>query len=280
MWSIVFFGDSDISRWPPSLYPSIPPFASVGVVTNHGRSGALLGDTLEQISKWKNNPSDSVVDDNGDDNDSSTKTKIHRGTTIANDDRSNSRLFICCARENDIASISSSGRSTMMVQIFSNFRNVLDALFPVAANTSISSSTAMMTDATIIKTSCTSPPGNDTKARRMIFFGPKFEPWLNHDGASRKLYTKLNAGLRRVVKNHPACHCITYVDCLTLFCTQPGTMNGEMKTSYADGILSNGGRVEAVPDGKYFHSDGLHLNDVGYGVWKQIVEEEIANIIA
>jgi lysophospholipase L1-like esterase len=35
-----------------------------------------------------------------------------------------------------------------------------------------------------------------------------------------------------------------------------------------------GGR--AIPDIQYFDSDGLHLNDAGYSVWKQIVAVKIA----
>jgi len=230
---------------------------------------------VEQISRWKNDHLSEGVDadNNGDGNNAEKNTEY----------KSNNHVFICCAGENDIASISSSGRSAMMEQIFINFREVLDALFPAAADTKISSSTAMTTDATILKTSGTPlppPPRDDTESRQMIFFGPKFEPWLNHDATSRKLYTKLNAGLRRVVKNHPACHSITYVECLTLFCIKPGTMDGEDSISDADGKLSNWRREEAVPDGKYFHSDGLHLNDVGYSVLKRIVEEEIAKLIA
>ena len=38
-----------------------------------------------------------------------------------------------------------------------------------------------------------------------------------------------------------------------------------------------GGR--AVLDSNYFDADGLHLNEVGYDVWKKMVEEQLADLI-
>ena len=202
------------------------------------------------------------------------------------DDRSatNRDIFICCVGENDVSSTGTTlGRSAMMEQILSDFRDVLDALFPSTTTSKTKSpvsSAKKINDTAMRSVSCTSSHSNpqllsrddcNLTLRRMIFFGPKYEPWLTHDAASRKLYTQLNSGLRRVVNTHPACKCITFIECLRMFCTIP--------TSDCGGTVSSGSRDGgAEPDDKYFHSDGLHLNDVGYGVWKRIVEEEISKM--
>jgi lysophospholipase L1-like esterase len=99
----------------------------------------------------------------------------------------------------------------------------------------------------------------------MIFFGPKFEPWMTDDNSSRKKYVKLNNGFQRAIRKHRAFDRIIYVDCLTLFCTK--------ETASEPGAVYGG---RAIPDIQYFDSDGLHLNDAGYSVWKQIVAVKIA----
>ena len=99
----------------------------------------------------------------------------------------------------------------------------------------------------------------------MLLFGPKFEPWLTDDNASRKKYVKLNNGFQRAIRKHRAFDRIIYVDCLTLFCTK--------ETGSEPGVVYGG---RAIPDIRYFDSDGLHLNDVGYGVWQQIAAVKIA----
>jgi lysophospholipase L1-like esterase len=207
---IILLGDSDISRWPSSLHPSIP--SAPTVVSNYGKGGACLVDLLEQIKtldQWEIN---------GDGNSGGAADQ----------------LFVCCAGENDIGS----GRT--MEHILDTFSAVLDSLFP-------SSNTYQRHES------------------KMIFFGPKFEPWMTDDNASRKKYTKLSNGFQRAVRKHRACDRIIYIDCLTLFCTK--------ETSSEPGAV-HGGR--AMPDIQYFDSDGLHLNDAGYGAWKRIVEVKIA----
>lgn len=181
---IVLFGDSDISRWPCTLFPSSPLASGSEEVISFGKSGAYLKDVLQQIDEWRKHQRN-----DGDDN----------------------CLFVCCAGENDIGS----GRS--IDQVVETFGCILNELFPQHEQTSLHARS------------------------NMIFFGPKFEPWLKNDNTSRKQYAKLNSALRRAVRKHSACVRIRYIDCLTLFCTKetvnvPGAVFGGM----------------AIPDSDYF----------------------------
>lgn len=203
---MILLGDSDISRWPSSLYPGYPTSTSISSSTssqhcNYAVGGAQMSDVLQQINNWKEDTRDITVDGN---------------------------ILICCAGENDLGS----GRS--IDQILETFRAVLDALFP------------------------------STKSHfKLIFIGPKFEPWLINDNTSRKQYTKLNNGLHRAIRKHHAKDQITYIDCLTLFCTE--------ETANVPGAIHS----KAIPDDRYFDKDGLHLNDMGYEKWKQIIEQKL-----
>merc|ERR1719253_2014921 len=145
---MILLGDSDISRWPSSLYPRYPTSTSTSTAHHHcnyGVGGAQMSDVLLQINKWRK--------------------EDKKETNIPVDDH----IFVCCAGENDLGS----GRS--IDQILETFRAVLDALFP------------------------------STKSYlKLIFIGPKFEPWLINDNTSRKQYTKLNNGLKRATRKHHA----------------------------------------------------------------------------
>ena len=225
---LIFFGDSDISRWSESQYPS-PSCVQFQEVINYGKGGAILKDLCKQIDKWK------------------SEQKNWRNKDCM-------QLFVCCAGENDIGC----GRS--MMQISESFRVFLDMLFPTENNKSSSSKSK----ATQSSSSSSLHDNNDNKNAKMIFLGPKFEPWLTDDKSSREQYTQLNTALQTVIRNHPASSHIKYVDCLTIFCTEdtaniPGAVYGH----------------KAMPDTTYFDEDGLHLNDAGYDVWKEIVEDEI-----
>ena len=48
------------------------------------------------------------------------------------------------------------------------------------------------------------------------------------------------------------------------------------ETANAPGAIHCG---RAMPDGRYFDGDGLHLSEAGYDLWKQIVEKEILELI-
>ena len=210
--ALILLGNSDISRWPPSLYPSSPSAGSKKEVRNYGKSGAELADVSRQIDQWKVDMKDDGCDapDNKD---------------AINADY----IFVCCAGENDIGS----GRS--VDQILETFHAILDKLFPSPL-----------------------PPYCN------IFIGPKFEPWLTNDNTSRKQYAKLNSGFQRAIRKHHACDRISYIDCLTAFCTK--------ESATVPGAVYGG---KAMPDSTYFDVDGLHLNEAGYGIWKRLVEEKI-----
>jgi len=82
---MILFGDSDISRWPPSLYPSTSTSISIDINTSHhqcnyGVGGAQMSDVLQQINKWKED-----------------KKEQTNNTVDGN-------IFICCAGENDVGS--------------------------------------------------------------------------------------------------------------------------------------------------------------------------------
>jgi lysophospholipase L1-like esterase len=225
---IILFGDSDISRWPPTLHPSI----AASSLSNYGKGGARLKDVLHQITtvlgQWE-------------------LQIIHGG--LKPDDTIKT-WFICCAGENDI----SNGSCTSdLEQMFVTFRDILDALFP----------TPVVTDTEDRRVQQQQP--NQRTVSKMIFFGPKFEPWLTDDNTAKKMYAKLDSGLKRITRRHHARDQIIYIDCLTLFCTK--------ETASSPGAVYSG---KAMPDSQYFTNDGLHLNDKGYEIWKQIVEEKIA----
>ncbi|KAL7524612.1 hypothetical protein ACHAXR_000646 [Thalassiosira sp. AJA248-18] len=220
---IILFGDSDISRWPPHLYPS--GSASGSSVSNYGKSGAVLSDLSPQIEEWKNN----------------TMMEGERNYANTSNNRTPKHLYICCAGENDVGS----GHS--LDQILDTFRAMLDKLF------SDDEQMPLVND--------------DNGSKILIFLGPKFEPWLAQDFSSRKQYTKLNNAFQRAIRKHRASNQIFYIDCLTLFCTTD--------TANVPGAVYGG---KATPDSKYFNADGLHLNEMGYGVWKKIVEEKITEL--
>ena len=143
-------------------------------------------------------------------------------------------LFLCCAGENDVGS----GRPVDAV--LGTLRRFLDE--------------------------AVGGDGDD----RLIFVGPKLEPWLAEDAGSRKLYAKLNTGLARAVRGHPSGRGgrAAYVECLTSFCTE--------ETSTVPGAVYGN---RAVPDGRFFDGDMLHLNDRGYRVWKRMVEDTINKML-
>jgi lysophospholipase L1-like esterase len=101
-----------------------------------------------------------------------------------------------------------------------------------------------------------------TDVHKLIFLGPKFEPWLNEDMSSRKHYVKLSKGIRRRCENRKA---TTFVDCLTMFCGESAFKPGAVLV----------GRAKAYP--KYFATDQLHLSEEGYRIWKQVVESNFVS---
>lgn len=211
----VFLGDSDISRWPPSLYPSIQKGTGEDYdirCVNIAKGGAVISDMQSQLKTLRDCDEDV--------------------------DNSNT-LFVACAGENDI----SSGQSIDMIQ--KAFTSFLEELFG-------------------------SQHIIHQQRKHLIFFGPKFEPWLTEDYASRKQYAKLSNALQRTIRKIQESYKenIVYVDCLTMFCTA--------ETKDVPGAV-HGGR--AIPNRNYFDSDELHLNDEGYKVWRDILKEKVGILL-
>lgn len=96
---------------------------------------------------------------------------------------------------------------------------------------------------------------------RLIFLGPKLEPWIDQDRESRKQYYQMSQAFQNICESHPGASKIYYVDCLVMFCGRSGRQRGAVL----------GGK--AHPDSSFFDSDGLHLSHKGYQKWKEVVEE-------
>ena len=242
---VVFLGDSDISRWPPSIYPSIIQNTTTAAAAgedchlncvNVARGGAVMSDMLNQLKEWRDSSSSSTSSNVVDNNTESTTTNNN------NNKDDGITIYIACAGENDI----SSGQSIDKIQ--HSFSSFLTELFRPKKQNLISND------------------GDNTHF--LILLGPKLEPWLTNDHTSRKQYTKLSTALQRIIRKSPDENNIVYVDCLTMFCTT--------ESKDVPGAI-HGGR--AIPDRQYFDSDELHLSDEGYKVWKEVVDEKIQSII-
>jgi lysophospholipase L1-like esterase len=106
------------------------------------------------------------------------------------------------------------------------------------------------------------------KQHHLIFLGPKFEPWLEDDPASKKAYSKMSRAFARCCKQHDHADQIHFLDCLTMFCGDTATIPGAALV----------GRAKA--DDKYFAADGVHLSSHGYSIWQQVVQERIHEIVS
>jgi lysophospholipase L1-like esterase len=102
---------------------------------------------------------------------------------------------------------------------------------------------------------------------RLIFLGPKFEPWHQDDPDARKQYVRMSKALALCCMDHPMSQFITFIDCLTMFCGESGQQPGAVI----------GGR--AVAEQRYFQSDQLHLSNDGYRIWKEVVEHCILQVV-
>lgn len=103
---------------------------------------------------------------------------------------------------------------------------------------------------------------------RLIFLGPKFEPWQDEDTPSKRQYSKMSRSFERCfLRNSNPNGTFHYIDCLTMFCRR--------STSVPGALL--GGRANAAA--KYFLSDKLHLSKDGYALWKNLLEQTINNVL-
>ncbi len=102
---------------------------------------------------------------------------------------------------------------------------------------------------------------------KLIFLGPKIEPWLQHDAESRKQYIQLSRCFERICYQHDSSkERILYLDCLTMFCGD---------TAILPGALLGGKALAETP---YFDADQLHLSEKGYKIWKERVEDSILKL--
>lgn len=207
---IALVGDSDISRWPPELFPSFP---ACSVVVRNGQSGAVLDETIGLVSE--------TVRDIA-----ATETE----TAEKNAPRTSRIILVLCAGENDI------GQGYSIDKIIRSFERVVDKCFEFDG---------------IIK---------------VIYLGPKIEPWLTNDPSSRKQYVKLSKSLQRATERHIRKADIHYIDCLLMFCGESANVPGAVT-------------AKAKPEERHFHNDGLHLSDGGYSTWKGVIEGEIEKIL-
>jgi lysophospholipase L1-like esterase len=102
---------------------------------------------------------------------------------------------------------------------------------------------------------------------RLIFLGPKFEPWLQDDPDARKQYIRMSLAFARCCKDHAMSQSISFIDCLAMFCGESGRQPGAV----------HGGK--AVAEQRYFQSDQLHLSNDGYRKWKQVVEDSVLQVV-
>lgn len=101
---------------------------------------------------------------------------------------------------------------------------------------------------------------NNKRNHQLLFLGPKFEPWLEDDAASKKKYAKMSRVFKRFFERHLHSEMLHYIDCLTMFCGSSATIPGAVL----------GGKAKA--EYRYFASDRLHLSDHGYRIWKEAIE--------
>jgi len=315
----VLAGDSDISRWPSHLWPiaSLPPPVAtadggVGVtleadivggvqmrkappaVLNVSKYGALFGDVPAQIQSAQDQlnfgrriegegPSSSKTLSPS--SSSHTKIQTNKKTKVLESDPT--VVFLVCAGENDISS------GVAMEHVITSLEQTV---YQVYGRTNDDSPVA-------------SKPNNfdaASRACRLVLLGPKLEPWLSGDMASRKRYATLNRRFRTSCRRlqaeldgtastcndeniHGLDHdtdeekmndggCVTigrhisYVDCLTTFCEQQQTLKlpPGATTSMAERV---------IPDKRYFENDGLHLSLRGYGILKDLVESTVETML-
>jgi lysophospholipase L1-like esterase len=108
----------------------------------------------------------------------------------------------------------------------------------------------------------------DPETIRLIFLGPKFEPWLQDDPDARKQYIRMSLAFERYCKGNPRSQFISFIDCLTMFCGESGQQPGAVL----------GGK--AIAEQRYFQPDQLHLGHDGYQIWKEVVEDCILDFIS
>lgn len=98
---------------------------------------------------------------------------------------------------------------------------------------------------------------------RLLFLGPKIEPWLVDDASSRKQYIRMDKAMNRAflkTSTEEGEQHTHYLSCITMFCGDSANQSGALF----------GGKAQA--EGRYFDNDELHLSDNGYELWQKAVQ--------
>ncbi len=175
-------------------------------------------------------------------------------------------FFIACAGENDLS------HGFSVDTVMTSFHNLLETIFT------------------------TNNDDINTNNLHILFFGPKFEPWLNDDYEARESYDQLSERMTihslkysyssNVLMNdgdHGDCSCshspvetsapkiknVTFIDSLTLFCGETADDMGSVQYSTR----------HAQARSNFFDKDGLHLSDEGYALWKEELELLLSQIL-
>ena len=97
----------------------------------------------------------------------------------------------------------------------------------------------------------------------LAFLGPKLEPWLNDDKESRRDYIRMSRAFEKICNEHSLAERISFIDCLVMFCGDSAEQRGA--------LLGGKAKAEKI----YFDYDLLHLNEKGYEIWRERVDEYI-----
>jgi lysophospholipase L1-like esterase len=110
----------------------------------------------------------------------------------------------------------------------------------------------------------------DPENIRLIFLSPKFEPWLQDDPDgpdAREQYIEMTSAFQGYCNAHPMSRFISFINCLTMFCGESGQQPGAV----LDGT--------AIAEQRFFDADQLHLGDEGYAIWKEVVQDNIQQLV-
>ena len=263
MKRLVVVGDSDIAFWPKELLPSSTgdDENENGVEWERPIVSGHSGATLAEVLPHLRTILARINDDDDDDGRTPTTAAASTPDTL---------VVLVCAGENDI------GEGLSLERSVESLREFLDVVF--------------------LDDSYAGKGGDDH--RYLLFLGPKFEPWLEHDPTYKKKYNAMTRAFQRCLQeysykaekrdtiinikdtkntyNNTALsnystindHRIHFIDCLTMFCGETANLPGARL----------GGRAQADP--RFFASDQLHLNKEGYEVWKDVVETKIRQCVS
>jgi lysophospholipase L1-like esterase len=224
---LLFIGDSDIAFWPHDLLPNVDACKSTGnnpppIVTIKGYSGASLLDVAYRLQE-----------------------SLDEWAVSRRDNKPETIVVVACAGENDIGNDISLDTSLTSLKLFLELlfgtsRDDDHAKNPKAHITATTNTTAIIT--------------------KLVFLGPKFEPWLEEYPSYKKKYSKMSRSFQRCLQSHPQSDRIHFVDCLTMFCGETAGLPG----------ATLAGRACAQEN--FFSYDRLHLSSEGYKIWKGRVE--------